>query len=68
MLPIFEGSEAVFRSILVPMLGMREALLLKDSRKLARDMVKQLPKDRLGAAGEAAAQAFLDEANKLTAT
>ena len=50
------------------MLGMREALLLKDSRKLARDMVKQLPKDRLGEAGQAAAQAFLDEANKLTAT
>ena len=50
------------------MLRMREALLLKDSRKLARDMVKQLPKDRLGEAGQAAAQAFLDEANKLTAT
>ena len=67
MLPIFEGSEAVFRFCLVPLLGLRESLLLKDSRKLARNMVLQLPKDRLGEAGQAAAQAFLDEANKLTA-
>ena len=66
MLPIFEGSDAVFRSILVPLFRQREALLLKDAAKLARNMVLQLPADRLGEAGAAAAQTFMDEAKKLT--
>lgn len=66
MLPIFEGSDAVFRSILVPLFRQREALLLKDAAKLARNMVLQLPADRLGEAGAAAAQKFMDEAKKLT--
>lgn len=63
MLPIFEGSDAIFRSILVPLFRQREALLLKDAKKLARDMVKQLPNHRHADAGKAAAEAFMQQLN-----
>ena len=42
--------------------GQREALLLKDAKMLAKNMVKQLPASRHGEAGEAIAEAFLVEA------
>jgi TB2/DP1, HVA22 family len=66
MLPIFDGSIAVFRKILVPLFGQREALILKDARSLARQLIKQLPADRHGAARDAAAAAFLEEAGGKT--
>ena len=62
MLPMFNGADVVFRNVLVPIAGQREALLLKDAKQLAKTMVKQLPASRHGEAGEAVAQAFLDEA------
>lgn len=58
MLPIFNGSEEVYRKILVPLFRQREALLLKDARMLARDMLKQLPKDRHEEVKKAAVAAF----------
>ena len=64
MLPMFNGADVIFRNVLVPLAGQREALLLKDAKGLARTMVKQLPASRHGEAGEAVAQAFLDEAKK----
>ena len=64
MLPMFNGADVVFRNVLVPIAGQREALLLKDAKTLAKTMVKQLPASRHGEAGEAVAQAFLDEAKK----
>ena len=64
MLPMFNGADVIFRNVLVPLAGQREALLLKDAKMLARTMVKQLPASRHGEAGEAVAQAFLDEAKK----
>ena len=57
-------ADVIFRNVLVPLAGQREALLLKDAQMLARNMVKQLPASRHGEAGEAVAQAFLDEAKK----
>ena len=62
MLPMFNGADVVFRNILVPIAGQREALLLKDAKMLAKSMVKQLPASRHGEAGEAIAEAFLVEA------
>ena len=62
MLPMFNGADVVFRSVLVPIAGQREALLLKDAKMLAKSMVKQLPASRHGEAGEAIAEAFLVEA------
>ncbi|KAL7534005.1 hypothetical protein ACHAXR_008945 [Thalassiosira sp. AJA248-18] len=65
MLPIFDGSTAVFRDILVPIFRQREPLLMKDARKLAKNMMIQLPNHRHSEAGQAAAAAFLEEVNKL---
>ena len=62
MLPMFNGADVVFRSVLVPIAGQREALLLKDAKTLAKTMIKQLPASRHGEAGEAIAEAFLVEA------
>ena len=62
MLPMFNGADVVFRNVLVPLAGQREALLLKDAKTLAKNMVKQLPASRHGEAGEAIAEAFLVEA------
>ena len=64
MLPMFNGADVIFRNVLVPIAGQREALLLKDAKMLAKTMIKQLPASRHGEAGEAVAQAFLDEAKK----
>jgi hypothetical protein len=61
MLPLFNGSTAVFREVLVPLLGQREALILKDAKILARELVRKLPKDRHGAARKAVAEAFLKD-------
>ena len=62
MLPMFNGADVVFRNVLVPLAGQREALLLKDAKMLAKNMIKQLPASRHGEAGEAIAEAFLVEA------
>jgi hypothetical protein len=59
---LFNGADVVFRNVLVPLAGQREALLLKDARSLAKTMCKQLPASRHGEAGEAIAEAFLVEA------
>jgi hypothetical protein len=58
MLPIFNGSEAVYRKILVPLFRQREALLLKDAKRLAREVLKQLPAHRHEEVRKAAAAAF----------
>ena len=60
--PMFNGADVVFRNVLVPLAGQREALLLKDAKTLAKTMIKQLPASRHGEAGEAIAEAFLVEA------
>ena len=59
---MFNGADVVFRNVLVPIAGQREALLLKDAKTLAKTMIKQLPASRHGEAGEAIAEAFLVEA------
>lgn len=64
MLPLFDGSTAMFRDILVPLFHQREALLMKDARTLARKIARQLPVERHAAASKAAAAAFLEEVNK----
>lgn len=61
MLPIFDGSIAVFREILVPLCGQREALLVKDAKLLAKELLKKLPAERHDVARKAAAAAFLEQ-------
>ena len=59
---MFNGADVVFRNVLVSIAGQCEALLLKDAKTLAKNMIKQLPASRHGEAGEAIAEAFLVEA------
>lgn len=59
MLPMFDGSTLIFREVLVPLLGQRELLLLRDAQALADDFVKHLPADRQQNARESAARAFM---------
>ena len=66
MLPLFNGADAVFRHVLVPIAGQREALLLKDAKTLAKTMIRQLPASRHGVAGEAVSRAFLEEVKMQT--
>jgi len=61
MLPMFDGSMLIFRKVLVPVLGQRELLLLRDARLLAADFVRHLPAERQEVARKTAANAFLAE-------
>ena len=46
MLPMFQGSEKVFRNVLVPLAGLRELLLLRDAIRVKKDMFKHLTPER----------------------
>jgi len=46
MLPLFRGSEHVFRSILVPMYGLDEMLMIHDSHKVKMAVMHRLPQAR----------------------
>ena len=66
MLPMFDGSTLVFREILVPLLGQRELLLLRDARQLAADLFKHVPEHRVDEARQTAAKAFLERSETST--
>jgi len=46
MLPMFEGSNKIFREILVPIAGLQEMLLLQDAIKIKNEMLKKLSPER----------------------
>ena len=46
MLPMFEGSNKVFREVLVPIAGLQEMLLLHDAIKIKHEMLKDLSPER----------------------
>ena len=46
MLPMFQGSEKIFRNILVPLAGLKESLLLRDAVLLKKDLIASLPPER----------------------
>ena len=46
MLPMFRGSESIFRNIIAPLAGKTEMLLLRDSVMLRRDMESKMPPGR----------------------
>jgi hypothetical protein len=59
MLPMFDGSILIFRRVLVPLLGQRDLLLLRDARSLSAEIFKHVPLDRQESARQSAANAFL---------
>ena len=46
MLPMFQGSDKLFRNVLVPLAGLRESLLLRDALLLKKDLMASLPPER----------------------
>lgn len=46
MLPMFQGSEKIFRNILVPLAGLKESLLMRDAVLLKKDLMANLPEER----------------------
>ncbi|CAB9506424.1 receptor accessory protein [Seminavis robusta] len=46
MLPMFQGSDKVFRHVLVPLAGLRESLLMRDAVLLKKDLMASIPEDR----------------------
>ena len=46
MLPMFRGADKVFRKILVPLAGLQEMLMLRDSIQIKKQMLKDLDPER----------------------
>ena len=46
MLPLFNGAESIYRNILVPIAGLQELQLKRDSEMIKYEVLKQLPEER----------------------
>lgn len=46
MLPMFRGAEKIFRKVLVPLAGLQEMLILRDSIQIKQQMLKDLDPER----------------------
>ena len=46
MLPMFRGADKVFRKVLVPLAGLQELLILRDSIQIKKQMLKDLDPER----------------------
>eukprot|EP00547_Thalassionema_nitzschioides_P007795 CAMPEP_0194222776 /NCGR_PEP_ID=MMETSP0156-20130528/33740_1 /TAXON_ID=33649 /ORGANISM="Thalassionema nitzschioides, Strain L26-B" /LENGTH=359 /DNA_ID=CAMNT_0038953703 /DNA_START=63 /DNA_END=1142 /DNA_ORIENTATION=+ len=63
-LPMFQGANVVFRRVLVPLTGQYEAMLLRDTLMLKREMEASIPKNLVEAVKTKAAQVLLMDNNK----
>ena len=63
MLPMFQGSEKVFRNILVPLAGLQELLLLRDAIRVKKDMFKHLSPERAKTVRRAIAKFYEEDDN-----
>jgi len=62
-LPMFRGSEAVFRNILVPLCGLSEQLFLRDLQMLKIEVERNYPEKSRAALFEKAATIFVTRKN-----
>jgi len=58
MLPMFRGADKVFRKILVPLAGLQELLILRDSIQIKKQMLKDLHPERAKIVRKSIAQYF----------
>ncbi|KAL7555083.1 hypothetical protein ACHAWF_018755 [Thalassiosira exigua] len=58
MLPMFRGAEKVFRKILVPLAGLQELLILRDSIQIKKQMLKDLDPERAAIVRKSVAKLF----------
>jgi len=63
MLPMFRGADKVFRNILVPLAGLQELLILRDSLLIRNQMLKSLNPDRSKAVSRSIARFFNGESD-----
>lgn len=61
MLPMFRGADKVFRKILVPLAGLQELLLLRDSIQIKKQMLKDLDPERARLVSKSIAKFFNGE-------
>jgi hypothetical protein len=62
MLSLFRGADVVFRSVLVPLAGQRDQLLIRDAHVLHKEMIRQVPSERLDSVRTATIAAFTSTA------
>ncbi len=61
MLPMFGGSDKIFRKVLVPLFRLQEILMLKDAFMVKKRVFKDLPPERAAAVRSAIATFFSEE-------
>ena len=61
MLPMFRGADKVFRKILVPLAGLQELLILRDSILIKKEMMKDLDPERAKIVRKSIAKFFDDD-------
>ena len=64
MLPMFQGSDKIFRKILVPAAGLQEMLLLRDAMKIKKQLFKDLDPERAKTVRKAIAKFYDDDADE----
>lgn len=65
-LPMFDGANVVFRSVLVPLSGQYENMLLRDAWLVRKGMEKQIPKNYQEAVFKKAADVFIAPSKQKT--
>ena len=58
MLPMFRGADKIFRKILVPLAGLQELLILRDSIMIKKQMLKDLDPERAAVVRKSIAKFF----------
>merc|ERR1711957_1003532 len=61
MLPMFQGADKVFRTVLVPLAGLKEMLMLRDAIQIKKDMLKDLDPERARIVRKAIAKFYSDD-------
>ena len=64
MLPMFRGSEKVFRTILVPIFGLEEMLVRKDVDQVRKQALLDIPPERREEVMKAIAESFAKSATE----
>eukprot|EP00804_Cyclotella_cryptica_P011406 CCRYP_016044-RA/>CCRYP_016044-RA protein AED:0.39 eAED:0.39 QI:574/1/1/1/1/0.75/4/463/313 len=64
MLPMFRGADKVFRKVLVPLAGLQELLILRDSIQIKKQMLKDLDPERAKLVSKSIAKFFNDDGEK----
>ncbi|KAL7486433.1 hypothetical protein ACHAW6_012028 [Cyclotella cf. meneghiniana] len=64
MLPMFRGADKIFRKILVPLAGLQELLILRDSIQIKKQMLKDLDPERAKLVSKSIAKFFNDDGEK----